>query len=130
MDIYDVQYNILLQSDFVNLPNLCMYNKTASMICYNTQFWLDYYKYHNMPLPKENFKHPNQWIKNIGQIYMQKCLDMMKSSGYSNKHQCYNMCKKCYSKNIIITKMQARHIDENETIKIKCQDCHHTYINY
>jgi hypothetical protein len=51
MDIYDINYNILLQSDINSLIEMCKINKSYRRIGQDTNFWINKFNNDSIQLP-------------------------------------------------------------------------------
>lgn len=67
---FDIIYNILLHSNIYDLEYQCQINNSSKQICYNNQFWYDYFQLHQ--LPYDQFLHPYQYINSFKIKYIKK----------------------------------------------------------
>lgn len=63
MNIPDIKYNILLNTDIDYLSTLCQVDRQYNAICSNIEFWYNYFDYHQIKLPPYEYYTSRDWIK-------------------------------------------------------------------
>lgn len=59
----DVMKNILMDLSINEVDNFCKINKGSYSFCNKKDFWVDYYRYHDVPIPIKIPRGFNEWVK-------------------------------------------------------------------